>query len=345
MFRLSSLTYLVCGLVLIAITWAGFYFLSIQKTKSEIEGWKKYASDLRQVASDPEQKAAQKRVMDALKIVQDAEIEWKKVAETKTPAAGRMNLTRHRWQSTVDVRQWHAQVERDLRAWILSSGVKIIATVPQDVADGARAMAQLVYANAGGNSTAMDNIFTRDRLYWENRYRMIHNIPNDEIRVPFPTDLPNELVQFYFNYPALPFPVAFLPAGQVTVESTYNRLMEHVRSWNDIPGYIASVRGVSIEGTGPTLRATYDLFVVAYINSEYVFGGSSQTPFRIPDISSASQTGGPGQGGGAGSGTSERPTPGGGGGGGATAGGGAQAPAGGAGGRGGPTIGGMTPGG
>lgn len=301
MTKLSPLTFLVCGIVLILVIWAGFYFLSIDKTIKEIESYEQYHAKLKEIVSPESQKAAQVRVQQALETVEKAEQEWKLIAERKTPAASRINLTAHRWQTTVDARQWHAQVERDLRNWILRSGVRIVASTPQDVADGARQLATTVYANAGGTG-AMDRIFERDRVYWEERYRMLHNIPHDEIRVPYPTDLANELIQFYFNYPALPFPVAFLPTGTITVEGTYEQIISHVRSWNDIPGYIASVRGLAISGTGTRLRGTYDLLIVAYINTENVFGGSPQAPYRIPDISSGQQ------GSGQASGTQDRPT-------------------------------------
>lgn len=301
MTRLSPLTFLVCGVVLILVIWAGFYFLSIDRTIKEIESYQEYHAKLREVVSEKSQKDAQIRVRQALETVEKAEQEWKLIAERKTPAASRINLTTHRWQTTVDARQWHAQVERDLRDWILRSGVRIVASTPQDVADGGRRLATMVYANAGG-AGVMDRIYERDRNYWEERFRMLHNIPHDEIRVPYPTDLANELVQFYFNYPALPFPVAFLPAGTIVVEGTYEQVVAHVRSWNDIPGYIASVRGLAISGTGTRLRGTYDLLIVAYINTENVFGGSPQAPYRIPDISSGQQ------GAGQASGTQERPT-------------------------------------
>jgi hypothetical protein len=292
MFKLSPVTFLVCGIVLIVVTWAGFWFLSIQKTKAEITSYEAYLEKLKAITSESSRKQAQERVKQALEMVEEAEQTWKAVAERKTPPSGRIDLTAHRWQTVVNTRQWHAQVERDLRQWILQTGVRIVAAAPQDVVDGARQLANTVYANAGGNQALMDAIYMRDRMYWENRYRAIHNIPHDEIRVPFPTDLANELIQFYFNYPALPFPVVFMPAGRITVEGTYEQIINHVRRWNDIPGYIASVRGLAITGTGTNLRGSYDLLVIAYINTENVFGGSPESPYRIPDISAPQQQGG-----------------------------------------------------
>jgi hypothetical protein len=74
--------------------------------------------------------------------------------------------------------------------------------------------------------------------------------------VPYPTDQPNDLVQYYFNYPALPFPVAIWDLGTITVQGTWEQIMQNVRSWSTIPGYIASVRGLSITGTGSRLQGT-----------------------------------------------------------------------------------------
>lgn len=259
MFRLSPITFFVCGLVLILVTWAGFWFFSISKTRTEIGYWEKHVAELRQIASAESQKAAQERVRTALEKVSEAEQEWKLIADTRTPSMGRMNLMTHRWQSTVDVRKWHSQVEADLRSWIQKSGVRILQPVQ-----------------------------------------------NAEVGpfVPYPTDLPNELVEFYFHYPAIPFPVCVWDLGTITVEGTYDQITNHVRSWTKIPGYVAMVRGLGITGTGSRLRGSYNLVVVAYVNTEYVFGGAEQSG-RIPDLSAPAQ----GAGGQQGSGTGERPRP------------------------------------
>jgi hypothetical protein len=146
--------------------------------------------------------------------------------------------------------------------------------------------------------------------------------------VPFPTDNPNDLVEFYYNYPAFPFPIAIWDLGTITVQGSQDAILNHIRSWSRIPGYIASVRGLSITGTGNRLRATYNLIVLAYVNTENVSGGSAEGG-RVPDISSSAAGAGGAQG--QGSGTMSRPggtgPAGGGGGGGApgAAGGGSSA--------------------
>jgi len=96
------------------------------------------------------------------------------------------------------------------------------------------------------------------------------------ILVPYPTDQPNELVQYYFNYPALPFPVAIWDLGVVTVQGTWDQIMQNVRSWSQVPGYIVSVRGLSVTGTGSRLAGTYGLTAIVYVNTPYVSGGPAE---------------------------------------------------------------------
>jgi hypothetical protein len=119
--------------------------------------------------------------------------------------------------------------------------------------------------------------------------------------VPYPTDQPNELVQFYFNYPALPFPVAIWDLGTITVQGTWDQIMNNVRSWSQVPGYIASVRGLSVSGTGSRLTGTYGLTVVVYVNTPYISGGPAEGG-GVPQLGGEGQTGGE-----ANSGTMERP--------------------------------------
>ncbi|MCH8274882.1 MAG: hypothetical protein IH851_08830 [Armatimonadetes bacterium] len=265
MFRLSPITFIICGAVLIAITWGGFWFFSIDKTRKEVAYWKEQNELLDDITSRESQDDARERVKLAYEMVQAAEVQWKEIAEKRTPSVGRFNLSGNRWQATVEARRWHGEVERDLKRWIAGSGV----TLTGPVEDG-----QL-------------GPF-----------------------VPYPTELPNELVEFYFNFPALEFPVAIWDLGTLTVEGTWEQITNHVRSWSDIPGYVASVRGLAITGTGRRLEATYGLVVIAYINTPEVFGGPDDDG-KIPDVSPAQSAGGR-------SGTQNRP-----GGGGPSVGGGA----------------------
>ena len=122
--------------------------------------------------------------------------------------------------------------------------------------------------------------------------------------VPYPTDQPNDLVQYYFNYPALPFPVAIWDMGTVTVQGTWDQIMTNVRGWSQIPGYIASVRGLSLSGTGSRLTGTYGLTVVVYVNTPYVSGGPGENG-GVPQLGGSTQQNPGGNQGG--SGTMDRP--------------------------------------
>ncbi|MER3414231.1 MAG: hypothetical protein C4341_08375 [Armatimonadota bacterium] len=284
MSKVSAYVWVVCGVVLMGVTWAGFWWLKIGPERGEVAAYREVNAKLDEIISQPSREQARDRVAKALEAVNAAQIEWKRIAETKTPSRGRFNLLDHRWQLTVNARQWHSGVEADLKRWIGRSGVRVLSPT-----------------NEAGEVGPF---------------------------VPYPTDNANELVESYFNYPALPYPVAIWDLGTITVEGTYEQIVRHVRSWNDIPGYIASVRGLSITGTNNRLRGTYNLIVIAYINTDNVAGGTGEGG-RVPDISPRGQqqgTGGTGA-----SGTAPRP-------GGQTRSGGGAAGAGGGGGGGGNTT-------
>ncbi|MEO7453602.1 MAG: hypothetical protein ABIV13_02430 [Fimbriimonadales bacterium] len=265
MFRLSALTYVIVGVVLMAMIFGGFWFLKIRREKEEIGYYAKKSAELDVINSQDSQNRAVERVRNAMQQVRDAEVAWKQVTSWRTPAAGTFNMTPNRWQLVVNTRRWHGRAEADLNRWVRRNGVTMTSPA--------------------------------------------------RLLVPYPTDQPNDLVQFYFNYPALPFPVAIWDMGTITVQGTWDQIMQNVRSWSTIPGYIASVRGLSITGTGSRLQGTYGLTVVVYVNTPYVSGGPGENG-GVPQLGGATQgnVGGNQQG----SGTMER---GGGGGGGGAAGG------------------------
>jgi hypothetical protein len=255
MFRLSALTFAIVGFVLMAIIFAGFWFLKINPEREEIHYYAAKSLELDAIISQDSRNRAVERVRNALQQVRDAEIAWKQVTSWRTPAAGTFNMTPNRWQLVVNARRWHGKVENDLNRWVRRNGVTLV------------------------------------------------NPPR--LLVPYPTDQPNELVQYYFNYPALPFPVTIWDIGTVTVQGTWDQIMQNVRSWSTIPGYIASVRGLSLTGTGSRLQGTYGLTVVAYVNTPYVSGGPGEGG-AVPQLGGGS--GQPGVGGQQqGSGTMERP--------------------------------------
>lgn len=251
MFKLSSLTFIVVGVLLMATIFAYFWFMRINPANIEAGYYEEQNRQLQEIISDASKKAATERVRQALTKVRDAEMNWKATVQKRTPSSGQMNLVPNRWQLTVNARRWHAVVERDLNSWFSKTGVRLVEPAL--------------------------------------------------LQVPFPTDLPNDLVRFYFNYPAFPFPIAIWDLGTVTVEGSYDAIMNHVRSWSRIPNYIVSVRGLSVTGTGNRLRATYGLTAVVYINTENVSGGPGPDQ-GVPDLSGGEQTTGQ-----TGSGTMQRP--------------------------------------
>lgn len=243
MSKVSAYVWVVCGLVLMLVTWAGFWWLKIGPEREEVKAYREVNQKLDAIISPSSQESARRRVADALKAVNEAQTQWKMIAKTKTPSRGKFNLLDHRWQLTVNARAWHSSVEADLKRWIAKSGVRVLQPT---------------------NDQGEVGPF-----------------------VPFPTDNANDLVESYFNYPALPYPVAVWDLGTMTVEGTYSQIVRHVRSWTDIPGYIASVRGLSLEGTDNRIKGSYNLVVVAFINTDMVAGGPGERG-RVPDISASS---------------------------------------------------------
>jgi hypothetical protein len=238
MTKLSALTYIVVAAVLIAVTWAGFWLQKIGPDSTEIGYWQEQNEKLDTIISPASQKRAQNRVREALQKKYEAELNWKRVVEARTPPESQINMIPHRWQVVVDARRWHGRVERDVNAWFRKTNVRLI-----------------------------------DPLV---------------VTVPYPTDRPNELIQYYFNYPAFPFPICIWDLGVITVEGSYERIMAHIRSWSRMPNYIASVRGLSLTGTGNSLRGTYGLTLLAYVNTKEVSGGPGANG-GVPDLGQQDQ--------------------------------------------------------
>lgn len=91
------------------------------------------------------------------------------------------------------------------------------------------------------------------------------------VQVPQPPEDPDGVVEAYFNFPgAAQTPVAIFDLGTVTVRGTYNQIRENVRSWTNMPNYLAVVDGLSISGTEPELFATYNVQLVAFIRGDRV---------------------------------------------------------------------------
>lgn len=92
-------------------------------------------------------------------------------------------------------------------------------------------------------------------------------------RIPGVTDedAPNGVLASYYNYPSAPFPVVIYDLGQVTVQGTYEQVLENVRSWSSMPRYLAVTHNLALSGTAPRLTGTYDLTVVGYIRYNGIY--------------------------------------------------------------------------
>lgn len=89
-------------------------------------------------------------------------------------------------------------------------------------------------------------------------------------QVPFPPTEYQQIVEGYFNWPAYAFPVCIFDFGTITVEGTYKQITDNVRSWSNMPNYIAVTDGLQLTGTSPKLTGSYNLTVVAMIRGDKI---------------------------------------------------------------------------
>jgi hypothetical protein len=90
-------------------------------------------------------------------------------------------------------------------------------------------------------------------------------------QIPEPSDVASDVLASFYNYPTIAFPVVIFDLGQVTVEGTEAQIMENVRSWKNMPRYLAVADGLQITGTSPQLRGTYSVSIVGYIRGKQIF--------------------------------------------------------------------------
>lgn len=102
--------------------------------------------------------------------------------------------------------------------------------------------------------------------------------------IPPPPADANQIVEYY-NYPAIRFPVLIFDLGQITVQGTYSQIMENVRSWANMPNYLAVADGLQLSGTSPNMTGTYSVSIVAYIRGDVVAG-------PVPEGAGGGQAGG-----------------------------------------------------
>jgi hypothetical protein len=109
--------------------------------------------------------------------------------------------------------------------------------------------------------------------------------------IPQPSNDPTNLLNTYFNYSTLFYPVVVFEPGTVTVRGTFEQIARNVQSWSEMKDYFAVVDGLAITGTSPQLTATYNLVLLGYIP------GGVSGPIAQPIVTGPSG-GGPGGGGG-----------------------------------------------
>lgn len=111
--------------------------------------------------------------------------------------------------------------------------------------------------------------------------------------IPQPGNDPTNLLNTYFNYSTLFYPVVIFEPGTVTVRGTFEQIARNVQAWSEMKDYFAVVDGLAITGTSPQLTATYNLVLLGYIP------GGVSGPIAQPIVTGPSG-GGPGGGGGGG---------------------------------------------
>lgn len=88
--------------------------------------------------------------------------------------------------------------------------------------------------------------------------------------VPFPSDGASNVLESFFNFPAVAFPIVIFDLGVVTVQGTLEQIYGNVRAWSTMPNYLAVTDGLSISGTAPTLTASYRVSVVGFIRGQEI---------------------------------------------------------------------------
>jgi hypothetical protein len=114
--------------------------------------------------------------------------------------------------------------------------------------------------------------------------------------IPAPSNDPTTLLNTYFNYSSLFYPVVLFEPGSVTVRGTFDQIARNVTAWSNMKDYFAVVDGLTITGTSPELTATYNLVLLGYIPGG-VSGPLGQPIVTGPAGTAASAGGGGGGGG------------------------------------------------
>ena len=78
------------------------------------------------------------------------------------------------------------------------------------------------------------------------------------------------LLASFYNYPALPFPALVFDFGAVTVQGTYEQILQNVRNYKNVRKYLAVADGLQLTGTSPNMQGTYNLTVVSFIRGDKI---------------------------------------------------------------------------
>jgi hypothetical protein len=191
------------------------------------------------------QSKAENRVREAMKMVNEAALQWNTYVGSRTPsetlAGGGVNVFENPYQLVVDTPRFRDNAQRAFNRQIHMGGVKVVSAP----------------------------------------------------LIPQPSDSERDILASYYNYPAFKFPVVLWELGSVTVQGTYAQILQNVRSWANMPHYLAVTDGLRIDGTSPYLTATYNVTIVGFIRANQMF--PMPTTFAL---GGSSNNGGGGPGGG-----------------------------------------------
>ena len=84
-------------------------------------------------------------------------------------------------------------------------------------------------------------------------------------RVPQPPDDAATVMNSFFNYDRLPFPVVIIDVGTITVRGTFAQISANMEGWSRMPNYLAVADGLAITGTAPNLVGTYNVSLVGFM--------------------------------------------------------------------------------
>lgn len=88
--------------------------------------------------------------------------------------------------------------------------------------------------------------------------------------VPPPPVSAIDIVEQYFNYPSITFPVAVLEMGEVCVKGSYSQLITHLKSWKNFKEAIPIIHQIKIAGTTPDTYGFYQLALVVYVRADKI---------------------------------------------------------------------------